>query len=102
MVRILLDRATLPAGALDDPAFWYIGINDENHREIYRRDIPTAQLATLPTDTAEIVLFCELQSGTIPASWAVWPVSESQGWLTKLEGPLGEDDYTIVLDGAAE
>jgi len=102
MVRITLDRATLPVGALEDPSFWYVRINDAKHTEIYSRDIPHSQLATLPADEPQIVLFCELSSGTIPASWTVRPVSRSLGWLTKLEGTLGDGDYTIVLEDSAE
>lgn len=102
MVRITLDRTALPTQALGDPAFWYVGVNDENHNEIYRQDVPESQLATLSTAEPKIVLFCELQSGTIPASWTVWPVSRSAGWLNKIEGTLGENDYSIVLDEDSE
>jgi hypothetical protein len=40
---------------------------------------------------------CELQSGSIPVSWTVWPVSRTRGWLGKLEGKLREEDFTILL-----
>ncbi len=102
MVRIRFDRATLPQGALEDPAFWYIGIRDEQQTEVYRYDIPESQLAALPAAEPEIVLFCEFESGTIPASWSVWPVSRSLGWLSKLEGTFSEEDLTIVLEEAVE
>jgi Glycosyltransferase (GlcNAc) len=102
MVRITLDRAALPPGALDDPEFWYVGVRDESRIEIYRQDIPQSQLATLLNGEPEIVLVCEFESGTIPAFWMVWPVSRSLGWLNKIEGALGEEDYTIVLEDDAE
>jgi hypothetical protein len=102
MVRITFDRDTLPKGALEDPSFWYVGVRDEHHTEIYRYDIPESQLAALPTDESKIVLFCELQSGTIPATWSVWPVSHSRGWLRKIEGRLTEEDFTIVLEETAQ
>ncbi len=47
MVRISLDRTTLPIGALEDPSFWYVGVRDEGGTEIYRQDIPQSQLAEL-------------------------------------------------------
>ena len=44
------------------------------------------------------MLVCELQSGSIPARWTVWPVSRSRGWLKKIEGKLPEEDYTILRE----
>jgi hypothetical protein len=98
MVRITLDRALLPTGAFEDPAFWHIGVSDERGTEIYRRDMPERQISTLSENQAAVILVCEFQSGTIPASWSVWPVSKSQGWLSKVEGRLEDEDYTIVLE----
>jgi hypothetical protein len=67
----------------------------------YRQDIPQSQLSTLPSEEPKVVLFCELKSGTIPATWSVWPVSRSLGWLNKMEGTLGEEDFTIVMEEAS-
>ncbi|WP_254064003.1 UDP-N-acetylglucosamine-transferase [Granulicella sp. S190] len=102
MVRITFDRTLLPNTAFDDPEFWYVAVKNEDRTEIYRQDIPSSQLATLTTGQSKIVLVCEFESGTIPASWTIWPVSKSLGWLRKLEGELGEEDYTIVLEDEAE
>ena len=60
------------------------------------------QLDTLPAGDAALVLVVEFQSGTIPATWSVWPVSRTLGWLSKIEGRLAEDDYTIILEDEAE
>ena len=98
MVRITFDRTALPAAALDDPEFWYVGVKDESRAEIYRQDIPQSQLATLSSDESKIVLVCEFESGTVPASWTVWPVSRSLGWLNRIEGTLLDEDFTIVLE----
>lgn len=98
MVRITLDRSALPAGALEDPSFWYIGIYDAEEHEIYRHDVPQAQLASLPQAGPVIVLVFEYESGTIPVSWTIWPVSASRGWLTKVKGRLADDDYTIIME----
>jgi hypothetical protein len=98
MVRVTLDRAKLPIGALEDPSFWYVGVRDEGGSEIYRQDISQSQLAELPTAEPTVVLVCEFESGTIPASWIVWPVSDSLGWLAKLEGRLEDADYTVIME----
>lgn len=100
MVRITLDRSALPAAAIDDPEFWVVAVKDESGTEIYRVDVPQAQLATLLSEGATLVLYCEFESGTIPASWSVWPVSRSLGWLPKMEGTLKEEDFTIVMEEA--
>ncbi len=98
MVRITLDRTALSAGALEDPAFWYVGVRDPGNTEIYRQDIPQSQLAALSTEEPKIVLYCEFESGTVPATWSVWPVSRSQGWLDRIEGSLGEEDFTVIAE----
>jgi hypothetical protein len=98
MVRIIIERAALPIGILSDSTFWYVSVLDENHHEIYRQDVPKEELVKLVTESPQIVLFCELRSGTIPASWVVWPMSPANEWLEKLEGPLNDGDYSILLD----
>jgi hypothetical protein len=102
MVRITLERAALPEGALEDPVFWYVGIKSEDGTEIHRKDILKDQVDTLPRDQPKLVLVLEFQSGTVPATWSVWPVSQSLGWLSKLEGRLAEEDYTIVMEDDSE
>ena len=102
MVRITFDRDALPVAAFDDPELWYVGVQDADHVEIYRRDIPSSQLASLRTAEPKIVLVCEFESGAVPVSWTVWPVSRSLGWLTRIEGTLGDGDYTIVVGDDTE
>jgi hypothetical protein len=101
MVRITLERSTLPVGALEDPFFWYVAVQDQNHTEIYRQDIPASQLNALPAEEPKIVLYCEFESATIPAAWSVWPVSRSAGWLRRSEGWLSEEDFTMLKDEPA-
>ncbi len=96
MVRIRLQTSDLPVA---DFAFWYLGVADDCGHEIYRRDLSPAELEALPLAEPNIVLLCELQSGSIPARWTVWPVSRSGEWLTKIEGVFAEGDYSILLDG---
>jgi hypothetical protein len=102
MVRITVDRDALPVAAFDDPELWYVGVQDADHVEIYRRDIPSSQLTSLQTPEPKIVLVCEFESGTIPVSWTLWPVSRSLGWLSKIEGTLGEEDYAILVGDQTE
>jgi Glycosyltransferase (GlcNAc) len=97
MVRIRINSSEIPADGWDDFSFWYIGVHDENGNEMYRRDLSRTELEPLAPKQPEIVLVCELQSESIPATWTVWPVSRSLGWLTKIEGRLCDDDYTILL-----
>jgi hypothetical protein len=99
LVRIKLSSSDFPADCWRDFSFWYIGVCDENHNEIYRRDLSPQELEPLAGQKPEIELVCELQSGSIPAGWTVWPVSRSRGWLQKIEGQLREEDFTILLEG---
>jgi hypothetical protein len=98
LICIRLKHDDFPAGCWDDFSFWYIGVHDEFKNEIYRRDLSRVELASMPIDQPEFVLVCELQSGSVPVAWTVWPVSRSLGWLKKIEGVFAEDDYTIVLE----
>jgi Glycosyltransferase (GlcNAc) len=98
LVRIKLDSEQLSADNWRDFSFWYLGVHDEDHHEIFRHDLTPDELEPLSQQQPEIELVCELQSGSIPASWTVWPVSRSRGWLTKVEGTLREEDFTIRLE----
>jgi hypothetical protein len=98
LVRITLESNEFPPNCWDDFSFWYIGVHDENQNEIYRRDLSPAELESLSLQQPHIVLVCELQSGSIPAAWTVWPVSRSHGWLRKITGVFGDEDYTVVLE----
>jgi hypothetical protein len=98
LVRIRLNSSGFPSDCWGDFSFWYVGIHDQNQNEIYRRDLSSQELEPLATNRPEIELVCELQSGSIPAGWTVWPVSRSRGWLSKIEGQLREEDFTILLE----
>ena len=94
LVRIRLQANQFPADGWSDFSLWYIGVHDENQNEIYRRDLSQSELEPLSLQQPEIVLVCELQSGSIPPAWTVWPVSRSRGWLKKITGTLRDEDYT--------
>jgi hypothetical protein len=98
MVRIHFDRSLLPVGALDTDCFWYVGVQDEIGAEIYRRDVQRSELDSLSGDEPAIAIICELQSGTLPVSWKVWPVSRRCGWLRPLSGNFEDDDFAIISE----
>ncbi len=99
LVRILIDPTRLSPAAFEDPAFWYVAIQDEDRNEIHRRDFPPTELAAFTGKEPKIALVCEMQSGIIPVYWTLWPVSKKFGWLSKTEGKLLDDDYAIIQDG---
>jgi hypothetical protein len=98
MVRVLIDPATLPAGAFDPPRTWQIAIRDEQQREFYHRPFTDAELAALTGDESRIAVICEIESGIIPATWSLSPINRDKGWLRTIEGRLAEEDYSIIVD----
>ena len=100
LVRVAVPVTALAADARTDAVLWYIGIHDELGNEIYRRDLTQAEVQSLPEEQPQIILICELQSGTVPAAWTVWPVTHSRGWLNRVRGTLTAEDYTVVLEEA--
>ena len=98
MVRIVLRSEDLPSEAREQTAFWYVGVHDELGNEIYRRDLTRSEVRSLAPNEPEIVLICELQSGSIPATWTVWSVGQSHQWMRRIEGHFEDGDYSIVLD----
>lgn len=98
IARVLVRRSQLPAGALDDPSFWYIGILDGEGYEITRIDMAPDRLEALRGDAEELAIVCEFASETAPARWTLWPLSRTLGWLQKIEGRLGADDFALVAE----
>ncbi len=103
IAKIMVQRAQLPEGALDDPAIWCLAIQDDQGYEICRLDITPDALAPLYGSEEEIALICEFPSEDIPAAWTVLPLSRSKGWLRKIEGQLRDGDFAILeKDGEAD
>jgi hypothetical protein len=73
-----------------------VAIKDENRNEIYRRDVTSLELEAFTGAESQIILICEIQSGIIPASWAVWPFTRGEGWGKILEGSLSDSDFAII------
>lgn len=87
-IRIELDRAALPAPALDRPRFWYVGLHDAGAAEIARQDIGGIELMrAIEDDSRAIVIERAAASPLPPATWTVWPTDRYGRWLEKLSGP---------------
>lgn len=98
IVKVGVERSQLPHGALDDPALWYLGIQDEKGQEICRVDFTPDKLAPLCESKEPITLICEFLSGAIPAAWTIWPLSRSKCWLPQMRGALQDGDYAILKE----
>ncbi len=85
---LAIEKAALPAG-VDDYHFWYVGVHDESGREIVRQDLDREGVrAALATADAQAIVHCAFETDRVPASWTVWPVSDSRGWLERIDGPV--------------
>jgi hypothetical protein len=92
-IRIAVDIAPLPEAATKDPVVWYIGVHDSDGRELYRQDASGTELAGLLAGEPGTVRFVrEFTSDAVPASWTVWPLSASAGWLSPITREIGSDD----------
>lgn len=84
-VRIVLDRAALPAEALADAPFWYVGFHDAVDTELHREDAEGEELQRLlQGDAAQIVIERRFSAAGQPVSWTVWPYSYGGGWGEKV------------------
>jgi hypothetical protein len=90
-VQLNVEKSRLPAD-VDDYGFWYVGVHDARGQEIFRLDADPAEIRTLLDDDAPTaVVRRSFESDRDPASWVVWPVSRSRGWLDRIEGWIPAD-----------
>lgn len=70
---------------------WAVAFEDENGNEIHREDADANEIKRMMTDPDR---FCRLwrSFNTIarPYKWIVWPHSEKEGWVNRMEGVLYE------------
>jgi hypothetical protein len=86
-VRIPLSRAALPAAALAEPQFWYVGIHDAENAEIHRQDEAGDALQQLIDAGGDyVVIDRRFLSARQPTTWTVWPVAGNGEWLDKSVG----------------
>ena len=99
-LRIELDRDALPLEACDNPRLWYVGVHDDERKEIHRRDVTSAELRVLlGSGNARIVIERVFQSATRPVTWTVWPVNAEGGWLAKITGDASGATSTSAASG---
>lgn len=73
----------------DDYTFWAVAFEDENGNEIYRQDADANEIRNMKNDPdGYCKLWRQFETTHKPASWVVWPHSESQGWGERLTGRL--------------
>lgn len=96
IVKLAFPRAWLPQGALDDPLLWSIVIEDSQGFDIYQKNLTPAEIQPLNGEGDDLAIVCEFSSEIAPAAWVVWPLSRSQGWLTKIQGQFLDGDYAIL------
>lgn len=91
-VRITIDASCLSRSARSNSRFWYVGVHDASGREIYRKDVDYDEVQRLlASDPCEITLIREFDSMVEPASWTVWPYSQSAEWLEQVTGPASSE-----------
>ena len=72
-----------------DYNFWAVIFEDEQGNSINRKDMSPPEIRgylTTPDDWVKI--WREFSVESKPYKWIVWPHSESEGWLNKIEGTL--------------
>ena len=74
---------------VDDFDFFFVGAHDENGEEIHRKDLGKEEIYKyLNSPNGFIDYRMIFLSAKRPASYTVWPHSESRGWMEKLDFPL--------------
>jgi hypothetical protein len=73
-----------------DYTLWAVAILDKDGIEIHREDVSSQEaneLLSVPVEKdAFIHIWRNFHSEKLPASWVVWPHSESKGWMERLTG----------------
>lgn len=81
-----LHRPSFPETDYD---FWAVIFEDEDNKEIFRRDAYDEELKSFMTQENDwITLWREFMTDKQPHHWIVWPHSKSKGWCNKIEGVL--------------
>jgi hypothetical protein len=87
-VEIVLDRAALPAPALDRPMFWYVGLHDDQGAEIARSDASRSEVGRTAATQGPIVIERRISCLRPPSTWTIWPTDRHGRWLDRIVGPV--------------
>ena len=95
-LELLVDKNRLPADVADYQ-FWYVGVHDETGRELFRCDADRQEVRGLLADDQPFArVVRSFDSDGAPATWTVWPVSDSRGWLERIDGIVSSADAPIT------
>lgn len=90
-IKIELDRAALPTGALDRSPFWYVAVHDAEGNELARHDAEMDELAALAaTHSDKFLLHRNIPAVQRPANWIVQPTDRHRNWLERIEGRVSD------------
>lgn len=75
----------------DDYNVWAVAFEDENGNELYRKDADRNEILRMKQDPDKFCrIWREFNTVNRPYKWIVWPHSESEGWVNRMEGTLYE------------
>lgn len=96
-LSLAIEKSRLPEG-LSDYRFWYVGVHDKESQEIFRQDADRDEVRKLLADPSPVALLQRsFDTERVPVSWTVWPVSESRGWLDRIDGPILPEHRPVTL-----
>lgn len=78
----------------DDYDFWCVVFKDRKGEDLYRKDADRSEIQRMRNDPDKYFkIWREFNTKEPPASWMVWPHSESKGWCDQVTGQL--DQHTV-------
>jgi glycosyltransferase involved in cell wall biosynthesis len=73
----------------NDYSFWCVAFHDRNNQTIFRQDADKQEILRLLNDPdGYCKIWREFSCEEKPASWVVWPYSETKGWCEKITGNI--------------
>lgn len=83
-IRVLLNKSEL-GEFLDDYDFFYVGAHNAEGKELYRKDLTKQQIYNYYNHGEWIDYQMIFLTTEIPATYTIWPHSESRGWMNKID-----------------
>ena len=73
----------------DDYTFWAVAFQDENGKELYRKDADPNEIKMMKNDPdGYCKIWRSFECTVKPSKWIVWAHSEKHGWGERIEGNL--------------